>query len=986
MPAEVTPHLDSFQSAATLKSGDQTVHLFRLDALAKEGIDVTRLPFSLRILLENLLRNEDGRTVTADDIRFLARWDAKAEPSREIAYMPARVLMQDFTGVPAVVDLAAMRDAMRELGGDPERINPLQPAELVIDHSVQVDEFGTAQAYDMNAALEFQRNRERYAFLKWGQTAFRNFSAVPPGMGICHQVNLEYLARVVFTTTPQRSLDAVAVAGHKAAVEESHVVAYPDTLVGTDSHTTMVNGLGVLGWGVGGIEAEAAMLGQPVSMLVPQVVGFRLTGKLKEGTTATDLVLTVTEMLRSFGVVGKFVEFYGPGIAELPLADRATIANMAPEYGATCGIFPVDKETLAYLRLTGRTEEHIALCEAYFREQGLFHTPEAPEAEYTATLSLDLATVEPSVAGPKRPQDRVLLSKTPESFAKQLPSLQGPNANDRAERQMVRWEGEGGHASATGDVTSGMGAPAPAVPSTVQVITTTHDDQPPVIKQRLLHEPVNSVKERFGVDPEPYLRDGSIVIAAITSCTNTSNPYVMVAAGLLAKKAVEKGLRTPPWVKTSLAPGSRVVTDYYTRAGLLPYLDQLRFQVVGYGCTTCIGNSGPLPTDVSKAIEDHSLVAVSVLSGNRNFEGRISPEVRANYLMSPPLVVAYALAGHIAHDFERDPIGRGTNGKLVYLRDIWPTQKEVADTVNASIDSAMFRTQYATVTDGDQNWQHLKFPSGNTYGWEPDSTYIRKAPYFDGMPAQPTEVQEIHGARVLAVLGDSVTTDHISPAGSIKLNGPAGKYLTEHGVKPSDFNSYGSRRGNHEVMVRGTFANVRLRNKLAPGTEGGVTRLLPDDMPMSIYDASVEYAKRGTPLAILAGKEYGSGSSRDWAAKGPRLLGIRFVIAESYERIHRSNLVGMGILPLQFLPGQSAETLKLSGEEVFAVGSGPGQLKTMLDGKFAGGKTITVVAEAASGERKEFEATVRIDTPQEILYYQHGGILQYVLRQLAAKV
>ena len=970
MPAEVMNHPDSFHSAASLTSGSQTVSFFRLDSLEKEGIRLARLPYSLRVLLENLLRNEDGHTVTAEDIRFLGRWDAKAEPSREIAYMPARVLMQDFTGVPAIVDLAAMRDAMRELGGDPEKINPLQPAELVIDHSVQVDAFGMAQAYDLNAALEFQRNRERYAFLKWGQTAFRNFSAVPPGMGICHQVNLEYLARVVFTTQPG---------------PDGKVMAYPDTLVGTDSHTTMVNGLGVLGWGVGGIEAEAAMLGQPVSMLVPQVVGVRLTGKLKEGTTATDLVLTVTEMLRSFGVVGKFVEFYGPGIAELPLADRATIANMAPEYGATCGIFPVDKETLNYLRLTGRSEEHIALTEAYCREQGLFHTPDSPEAEYSALLSLDLATVEPSVAGPKRPQDRVLLSKTPESFAKQLPSLQGPNANRNAARQMVRWEGEGGHASATGDVTSGTGTPAPSVPTTVQVIPTTHDDQPPAIQQAILHEPMMSVQERFGVDPEPYLRDGSIVIAAITSCTNTSNPYVMMAAGLLAKKAAERGLRTPPWVKTSLAPGSRVVTDYYTRAGLLPYLDQLRFQVVGYGCTTCIGNSGPLPTDVSKAIEEHSLVAVSVLSGNRNFEGRISPEVRANYLMSPPLVVAYALAGHIEHNFDKDALGRGRDGNLVFLRDIWPTQAEVAEAVNSSIDSAMFRDQYATVSDGDQNWRQLKFPSGNTYGWEADSTYIRKAPYFDGMPAQPAEVQEIYGARVLAVLGDSVTTDHISPAGSIKLNGPAGKYLIEHGVKAADFNSYGSRRGNHEVMVRGTFANVRLRNKLAPGTEGGVTRLLPEDLPMSIYDASVEYARRGTPLAILAGKEYGSGSSRDWAAKGPRLLGIRFVIAESYERIHRSNLVGMGILPLQFLPGQNAESLHLSGEEVFAVGDGPGQLKGMLDGKFAGGKMITIVAESDLGKRTEFSALVRIDTPQEILYYQHGGILQYVLRQLAGK-
>jgi len=958
---------NSFNSAATLTSGAQTVQYFNLNAL--EGVNLSRLPFSLRILLENLLRHEDGKTVTADDIRFLSTWDPKAEPSREIAYMPARVLMQDFTGVPAVVDLAAMRDAMRALGGDPEKINPLQPAELVIDHSVQVDEWGTVNAYDLNAALEFQRNRERYAFLKWGQTAFRNFSAVPPGMGICHQVNLEYLARVVFTTQP----DA-----------DGKVTAYPDTLVGTDSHTTMVNGLGVLGWGVGGIEAEAAMLGQPVSMLVPQVVGFKLTGKLKEGSTATDLVLTVTEALRKLGVVGKFVEFYGPGVSELPLADRATIANMAPEYGATCGIFPVDKETLKYLRLTGRSEEHIALCEAYYHAQGLFHTPDAPEAEYSATLSLDLSTVEPSVAGPKRPQDRVLLSKTPESFAQQLPSLLGPNGNRNAARQMVRWEGEGGHASATGDVTSTVGAPAPAVPETVTVLSTSHSDRGEGGAAVAVKETVNSVEGRFGVQPEKYLDNGSIVIAAITSCTNTSNPYVMVAAGLLAKKAVQAGLMTPPWVKTSLAPGSRVVTDYYTRAGLLQYLDALRFQVVGYGCTTCIGNSGPLPTDVSKAIEDHGLVAVSVLSGNRNFEGRISPEVRANYLMSPPLVVAYALAGHISHDFDNDPLGYGKDRKPVFLRDIWPSQQEVADTVASCIDSTMFRQQYSTVSLGDSNWQNLKFPSGDTYGWEADSTYIRKAPYFDGMPATPAEVQDIKDARVLAVLGDSVTTDHISPAGSIKLNGPAGKYLVEHGVKPADFNSYGSRRGNHEVMVRGTFANVRLRNKLAPGTEGGVTRLLPEGEGMSIYDASVKYAERGVPLAILAGKEYGSGSSRDWAAKGPRLLGIRFVIAESYERIHRSNLVGMGILPLQFEPGESVESHGLTGEETFTLGE-PGTLKTMLDEKFASGKNITVRATAPNGEVTEFPATVRIDTPQEILYYQHGGILQYVLRQLAGK-
>ncbi|HVT99159.1 MAG TPA: aconitate hydratase AcnA [Acidobacteriaceae bacterium] len=934
--------MNSFGSQSELKSGGSKYEIFRLSALEKRGINLHRLPFSLRILLENLLRYEDGKSVTADDIEFLAKWNPKAEPSREISWMPARVLMQDFTGVPAVVDLAAMRDAMKLLGGDPQKINPLQPAELVIDHSVQVDEFGTGNAYSVNAALEFQRNRERYAFLKWGQTAFRNFSAVPPGMGICHQVNLEHLARVVFTTT-----------GAKPQ-------AYPDTLVGTDSHTTMINGLGVLGWGVGGIEAEAAMLGQPVSMLVPQVVGFKLTGRLREGATATDLVLTVTEMLRKLGVVGKFVEFYGPGIAELPLADRATIGNMAPEYGATCGLFPVDAETLRYLRLTGRNAEQIALVEAYFKEQGLFHTPDAPEAEYSQTIALDLAQVEPSVAGPKRPQDRVLLREAGASFKKQLPSLLGPNADKVGQRQAIRWEGEGGHRSANGNVQSTHAAPEPGSNGNGHISSTA--------------------KERFGVDVEPYLDHGSIVIAAITSCTNTSNPSVMVAAGLLAKKAVEKGLTVPPWVKTSLAPGSRVVTDYYDKAGLTQWLDKLRFNTVGYGCTTCIGNSGPLPSDISKAIEDHSLVAVSVLSGNRNFEGRINSEVRANYLMSPPLVVAYALAGRIDHDFDNDPIGNDTAGKPVFLRDIWPSQQEVSTVIAAAITSESYTKEYATVTKGDANWQKLSFPTGDVYQWEQDSTYIRKAPYFDGMPAEPAAVREISGARVLAVLGDSVTTDHISPAGSIKLNGPAGKYLTEHGVKPADFNSYGSRRGNHEVMVRGTFANVRLRNKLAPGTEGGVTRLLPEGEPMSIYDASVKYAERGTPLVILAGKEYGSGSSRDWAAKGPRLLGVRAVIAESFERIHRSNLVGMGILPLQFEAGANVDSLGLTGEETYDFLG----LKALLDAKFANGKTIKVRA-TANGSTKEFNATVRIDTPQEILYFEHGGILQYVLRQLAAQ-
>jgi aconitate hydratase len=930
--------MNSFGSQSQLKSGDRAYEIFRLNALADKGIKLGRLPYSLRILLENLLRHEDGKSVTADDITFLANWDPKATPSREIAYMPARVLMQDFTGVPAIVDLAAMRDAMKQLGGDPEKINPLQPAELVIDHSVQVDEYGTKGSYDINAALEFSRNRERYAFLKWGQSAFRNFSAVPPGMGICHQVNLEYLARVVFTTEVGGKLRA-----------------YPDTLVGTDSHTTMINGLGVLGWGVGGIEAEAAMLGQPVSMLLPQVVGFKLSGKLKEGATATDLVLTVTEMLRKLGVVGKFVEFYGAGISELSLADRATIGNMAPEYGATCGIFPVDAETLRYLRLTGRGEEQIKLVEAYYKEQGLFHTPDAEEAEYSQTIALDLSTVQPSVAGPRRPQDRVLLKDTGASFKHQLPSLLGPTANKNGERQVIRWESEGGHPSLHGNLESPEGEPEKG--------------------------PITTVKERFNVEVDQYLDHGSIVIAAITSCTNTSNPSVMVAAGILAKKAVEKGLSVPPWVKTSLAPGSRVVTDYYQNAGLMPYLDKLRFNVVGYGCTTCIGNSGPLPTDVAQSIEDHGLVAVSVLSGNRNFEGRISSDVRANYLMSPPLVVAYALAGRIDHDFDTESLGKSQTGDNVYLRDIWPTQQEVSDVISAVMNPELYTKEYATVTDGDSNWQALKFPKSEVYEWEPDSTYIRQAPYFDGMKAAPAPVEDIHAARVLAVLGDSVTTDHISPAGSIKLNGPAGKYLTEHGVKPADFNSYGSRRGNHEVMVRGTFANVRLKNKLAPGTEGGVTRLLPEGDGMSIFDASVKYAERGVPLVILAGKEYGSGSSRDWAAKGPKLLGVRAVIAESYERIHRSNLVGMGILPLQYVDGESTASLGLAGEEIYDF---PG-LRGLLDAKLANGRVLTVEATAPDGSKKKFQTTVRIDTPQEILYYENGGILQYVLRQLAAK-
>jgi aconitate hydratase len=924
--------MNSFASRAKLASGQHSYTIFRLPALTARGFNLSRLPFSLKILLENLLRREDGVNVTAADIEFLAKWDAKAEPSREIAYMPARVLMQDFTGVPAIVDLGAMRDAIKTLGGDPERVNPLVPAELVIDHSVQVDEFGTAGSYDANALLEFQRNRERYAFLKWGQTAFRNFSAVPPGMGICHQVNLEYLARVVFT-----------------AEIDGELTAYPDTLVGTDSHTTMINGLGVLGWGVGGIEAEAAMLGQAVSMLVPQVVGYKLTGKLREGATATDLVLTVTQALRKLGVVGKFVEFYGPGIAELPLADRATISNMAPEYGATCGIFPVDAETLRYLRLTGRSEDQINLVEAYYKEQELFHTASSPEAEYTQTLELDLGAVEPSVAGPKRPQDRVLLKDAAASFAQQLPTLLAPTAKPLGTRTAAAWE-------------------------RTTVTDTAVAEKPP------LHV-TTTVKERFNIDPDKYLDHGSVVIAAITSCTNTSNPSVMIAAGLLAKKAVEKGLAVPPWVKTSLAPGSRVVTDYYQKSGLLPYLEKLRFNVVGYGCTTCIGNSGPLPADVSKSIDEHGLVAVSVLSGNRNFEGRVNVDVRANYLMSPPLVVAYALAGRIGHNFDTDPLGKDKTGLPVYLKDIWPTQQEVAESIAKGLSSESFRKEYSTVSDGDANWQGLSFPTGDVYRWEPDSTYIRKAPYFGGMTKTPAPVTDILGARVLAVLGDSVTTDHISPAGSIKANGPAGKYLAEHGVKPADFNSYGSRRGNHEVMVRGTFANVRLRNKLAPGTEGGVTRLLPEGEQMSIFDASVKYAERKVPLVILAGKEYGSGSSRDWAAKGPNLLGVRAVIAESFERIHRSNLVGMGILPLQFEEGQNVESLGLTGEEVYDF---PGLTK-LLKEKFTSGSILKVTATDADGKKKTFNSKVRIDTPQEIEYFEHGGILLYVLRQLAEK-
>src|SRR5437016_1494177 len=924
---------NTFGSLSKLRAGGQEFEIFRLSAVDKHVCSTLHLPYSLRVLLENLLRTENGRSVTADDIHFLAHWKPHATPSKEIAFTPARVLMQDFTGVPAVVDLAAMRDAMKKMGGDPTLINPLQPAELVIDHSVQVDEFASKNAFHTNALLEFQRNRERYAFLRWGQSAFRNFKAVPPDMGIVHQVNLEYLARVVFSE--QRN---------------GGTLAYPDTLVGTDSHTTMINGLGVLGWGVGGIEAEAAMLGQPVSMLLPQVVGFKLTGDLPEGSTATDLVLTVTEILRKTGVVGKFVEFFGPGLPALSLADRATIANMAPEYGATCGIFPVDETTLQYLRMTGRAASHIALVEAYCKEQGLFHTTNAPEAEYSEVIELDLSTVEPSVAGPRRPQDRVPLSRAKESFEQALPTLIGPRARmetrKAAPKQVARFEGEGGS------------------PAAVAV----EDAEVPAAQA-----PVSE-------DIFEYLHDGSVVIAAITSCTNTSNPYVMMAAGLLAKKAVERGLRRKPWVKTSLAPGSRVVTEYYRKAGLIPYLEKLGFHIVGYGCTTCIGNSGPLPADVSYAVAEKELVVASVLSGNRNFEGRINSEVRANYLMSPPLVVAYALAGRIDVDIVSDPLGKDKNDNPVYLRDIWPSQKEVQNAVADAIDSSMFTENYATIFEGDDEWKRLKVPQGETYQWEADSTYIKRAPYFDDMPAKPASVSDIKGARVLAKLGHSVTTDHISPAGSIKTNSPAGKYLQEHGVEPKDFNSYGSRRGNHEVMVRGTFANVRLRNRLVPEAEGGVTKHFPSGEVRSIFYASTKYRIEGVPLIILAGKEYGSGSSRDWAAKGPNLLGVKAVIAESYERIHRSNLVGMGILPLQFLEEEDAETLGLGGDEVYEISG----LPALLQEKFAGGRQVKVRATCPDGTVTEFEAVVRIDTPQEILYYEHGGILQYVLRQVRA--
>jgi aconitate hydratase len=906
-------HPNSFGALDTLRAGDRSYTYFRLDAVERSGLaKVADLPFSLRILLENLLRFEDGQTVTRDDIEALAR-SIRGRRDREIAFTPARVLLQDFTGVPCVVDLAAMRDAMAEMGGDANAINPLQPVELVIDHSVQADYFGTSDALAKNTNLEFERNRERYAFLKWGQSALSGLRVVPPGTGIVHQVNIEYLARVVFGGD----------------------VAFPDTAVGTDSHTTMVNGLGVLAWGVGGIEAEAAMLGQPVTMLIPEVIGFRLDGALREGVTATDLVLTVAEMLRRKGVVGKFVEFYGAGLSALPVVDRTTISNMSPEFGSTVAIFPIDDRTLEYLRLTGRLEEQVALVETYARAQGLFRTDESPDPEFADTLALDLGDVEPSLAGPRRPQDRVALHAVKDSFG--VAMREWAAARDRGNDAVARFENEGGGGTAT----------APAA-----------DPQ--------------------GDGATGELDDGAVVIAAITSCTNTSNPSVLIGAGLLARNAVEAGLHTQPWVKTSLAPGSKVVTDYLAKAGLQEYLDRLGFNLVGYGCTTCIGNSGPLPSDIAETVADRDLIVAAVLSGNRNFEGRIHPQVRANYLASPPLVVAYALAGRMDLDLTTEPLGTGDDGKPIRLREIWPSNDAIAETMARCISNEMFEREYADVFKGDANWNALNVASSERYAWDPASEYVKKPPYFDGMPASPQPPQDIRGARAIAVLGDSVTTDHISPAGSIAKASPAGKYLMEHGIEPRDFNSYGARRGNHEVMVRGTFANVRLRNALVPDVEGGVTRYLPGDERLSIFDAAVKYGADGTPLIVLAGKEYGSGSSRDWAAKGPYLLGVKAVIAESFERIHRSNLIGMGVLPLEYLAGADRSTFGLTGEEIY-------DIKGIAGGIEPRTKVRVTATDAQSGKAINFEARVRIDTPNEAEYYRHGGILQYVLRQLRQK-
>ena len=908
---------NSFGTRTEIRSSGQPVTIYSLPALEKAGFPgVSRLPFSLKILLENLLRREDNAFVKADDIRAVAEWDAKGGLAQEISFMPARVLLQDFTGVPCVVDLAAMRDAMIELGGNPDRVNPLQPVELVIDHSVQVDYFGRADAFTLNAELEFGRNKERYAFLRWGQRAFRNLKVVPPDTGIVHQVNLEYLARVVFSETV-----------------DGKTVAFPDTLVGTDSHTTMVNGLGVVGWGVGGIEAEAAMLGQPSSMLIPQVVGFRLTGVLPRGTTATDLVLTITEALRKKGVVGTFVEFFGEGLRHLTIADRATLGNMCPEYGATVAIFPIDAMTLDYLRLTGRDEKAVKLVEDYARAQGLFRTDDSPEAIYSDVLELDLSTVEPSLAGPKRPQDRVPLRRAKTAFQTALPTMQVPGKLPRA-------ADAGGTRQGVATATSSVGQSGVAVAD-------------PVLDE---------------------LDHGAVVIAAITSCTNTSNPSVMVGAGLLAKKAVERGLTRKPWVKSSLAPGSKVVTEYLNAAGLTQYLDALGFNLVGYGCTTCIGNSGPLPDEVSSVIKDKNLIVCSVISGNRNFEGRIQQEVRANYLASPPLVVAYALAGWMTIDITTESLGNDQAGNPVYLKDIWPSEQELQETMLKAVTSEMFRRSYADVFAGDERWQGLAIPEGNKYEWDDSSTYIRKPTFLEGMTMTPAPPVDIRGARVLALLGDSITTDHISPAGSIKADSPAGKYLMERGVKPTDFNSYGARRGNHEVMMRGTFANTRLRNQMAPGTEGGWTQYQPDGDVMTIYDAAMRYQQSAVPSLIIAGKEYGSGSSRDWAAKGTQLLGVKGVIAESFERIHRSNLVNMGVIPLEFKAGQTAASLKLAGTEAF-------DLVGIADGLTPRGD-VRVIARGARGATCEFVATVRIDTPEELVAFRHGGILPYVVRQL----
>jgi aconitate hydratase len=919
---------NSFDSRATLTVGDKQYEIYRLDAV--DGAE--RLPFSLKILLEDLLRTEDGSNVTADHVRALAGWDPKAEPDTEIQFSPARVIMQDLTGVPAVVDLAAMREGMAALGGDATKINPLVPVELVIDHSVVADYFGRPDSFERNVDLEFGRNKERFQFLRWGQSAFDGFKVVPPGTGIVHQVNIEHLARVVMSR----------------ADEDGTTTAYPDTCVGTDSHTTMQNGLGILGWGVGGIEAEAAMLGQPISMLIPKVVGFRLTGELPAGATATDLVLTITELLRKHGVVGKFVEFHGDGVAAVPVANRATIGNMSPEFGSTCAIFPIDDETLAYLRLTGRSDEHIALVEAYAKEQGLWHDPDR-ELVFSEELELDLATIVPSIAGPKRPQDRVALSDAKTGFREVLSNyVADPEPNN------------------------GVADTFPASDPIADEPGDSAADEDPgerAEEGHPLHSTPTSVTLEDGTDVT--IDHGSVVIAAITSCTNTSNPSVMVGAALLAKKAVEKGLVSKPWVKTTLAPGSKVVMDYYERAGLIPYLDKLGFNLVGYGCTTCIGNSGPLPEEISQAVNDADLAVVSVLSGNRNFEGRINPDVKMNYLASPPLVVAYALTGSMDTDMVSDPIGTGSDGQPVYLRDIWPAPGEIAEIVQDAVAAEMFSRDYADVFEGDDRWRGLDVPSGDTFAWDEYSTYVRRPPYFDDMPDEPAPVSDIHGARVLALLGDSVTTDHISPAGAIKNGSPAAIYLNDHDIPRRDFNSYGSRRGNHEVMIRGTFANIRLRNLLAPGTEGGVTTKLPEGEQMSIYDASRQYIAAGTPLIVLGGKEYGSGSSRDWAAKGTALLGVRAVLVESFERIHRSNLIGMGVLPLQFQPGESVESLGLTGHETFDI--------TGIEALNSGGVPTEVTVTA---DGREFKAKVRIDTPGEAAYYRHGGIMQYVLRSL----